>query len=188
MSRTRTAYTLLGILAIHDHQSGYELRKTIESSVGFFWGESYGQIYPTLKRMQAESLVTARALPGRRRGQEYSITPAGRALLRDWLAAPFRMDPPRDEFLLKLFFGAEADPQVSIQHLLDFQQRHRSLLQTFTQLESLARVHNAHLKGFPYWMLTLSYGKAQIESALAWSESALASLSRAAKKAASQQA
>jgi PadR family transcriptional regulator, regulatory protein AphA len=186
MGRTRTSYTLLGILAIHDHQSGYELRKTIESSVGFFWGESYGQIYPTLKRMQAERLVTA--LPGPRHGKEYSITPAGRALLRGWLAAPFRMDPPRDEFLLKLFFGAEADPQVSIQHLLDFQQRHRALLQTFAQLEGLARVHNAHLKGFPYWMLTLSYGKAQIESALAWSESALASLSRAAKKAASRQA
>ena len=49
MELSRTAYVVLGILAIHDNQSGYEIRKTIEQSVGFFWGESYGQLYPTLK-------------------------------------------------------------------------------------------------------------------------------------------
>jgi len=55
MERSQTAYVILGILAIHDNQSGYEIRKTIQQSVGFFWGESYGQIYPTLKRLPDES-------------------------------------------------------------------------------------------------------------------------------------
>lgn len=180
MHRPRTAYVLLGILAIHDHQSGYELRKTIETSVGFFWGESYGQIYPTLKRLLAEKLITARPSPSHPRAQDYSITLAGRALLREWLATPFRLEPPRDEFLLKLFFGVEAPPEVAIQHLRDFQQKHRDLLRDFASLEALARTHNAHHAGFPYWMLTLSYGQAQIRSALAWSETALAQLTQAA--------
>ena len=43
-------------------------------------------------------------------------------------------------------------------------------------LESLARAHNAHQPGFPYWMLTLNYGVGQLKAALAWGESALATL------------
>ena len=57
MSQSQTSYVILGILAIHPHQSGYEIRKTIQQSVGFFWSESFGQIYPTLKRLNAEKLI-----------------------------------------------------------------------------------------------------------------------------------
>ena len=116
MKQRQTAYVILGILAIHANQSGYEIRKTIQQSVGFFWGESYGQIYPTLKKLVADGLIrvakpdsAAEGSPKARR-QEYSITPAGQARLQQWLAIPYRDDPPRDEFLLKLFFGNEAAP------------------------------------------------------------------------------
>ncbi|WP_279637931.1 PadR family transcriptional regulator [Corallococcus aberystwythensis] len=37
--------------------SGYDLRSTIERSVGHFWQESYGNLYPTLERMAEERLV-----------------------------------------------------------------------------------------------------------------------------------
>jgi len=36
---------LLGVLAI-EPMSGYDLGLTIRQSVGHFWNESYGQIYP----------------------------------------------------------------------------------------------------------------------------------------------
>jgi hypothetical protein len=38
--------------------SGYEIHKAIEDNFGSFWGESYGQIYPTLKRLAAEGLIS----------------------------------------------------------------------------------------------------------------------------------
>ena len=44
------------------------------------------------------------------------------------------------------------------------------------ELERLARAHNAHQPGFPYWMLTLEYGLGQLRAALAWSDTALATL------------
>ena len=173
-----TAYVIIGILAIHDDQSGYEIRKTIQQSVGFFWGESYGQIYPTLKRLATGGLIvpgksTSQTRPKR---QEYSITPAGRSALQQWLAVPYRDDPPRDEFLLKLFFGVEAAPGVSIAHIRKFQEKNRNMLSTLLQLESLGRAHSSHHPGFPFWMLTLNFGVAQLRSALEWSESALAML------------
>jgi PadR family transcriptional regulator AphA len=181
MQRKQTAYVILGVLAIHPHQSGYEIRRTIQQSVGFFWGESFGQIYPTLKRLAAEGLIAPSnsGASSRTNRQQYSITPDGHACLQDWLAVPYRDDPPRDEFLLKLFFAHGAAPGVSIDQVRQFQDKNRRLLATLQKLESLARVHNSQNPGFPFWMLTLSFGTAQLRSALEWSESALAMLSSA---------
>jgi len=178
MKYNTTAYAILGILAIHPHQSGYEIRRTIQQTVGFFWGESYGQLYPTLRRLAAEALITEEpsSSTGARKRRAWSITPAGRCLLTEWLAQPYHNDPPRDEFLMKLFFGIEAAPTVSVAHLHRFEQTNRELLATLVELERLARAHNSGLPGFPFWMLTLSYGLAQIRANLAWSKSALATL------------
>ncbi len=179
MERYQTAYVILGILAIHPHQSGYEIRKTVQQSVGFFWGESYGQIYPTLKRLAAEGLIvpSQSAAKPRPKRQEYSITPAGQLCLKDWLAVPYRDDPRRDEFLLKLFFGREAAPSVAIAHIRTFQEKNRNMLAMLLEVEKLSRAHNSHLPGFPFWMLTLKFGLAQLRSALEWSDSALDMLS-----------
>jgi len=176
-----TAYVILGILAIHPNQSGYEIRKTIQQSVGFFWGESYGQLYPTLKRLAAEGLIEpsssgTRSSKGR---QEYSITPTGQVCLREWVAMPWRDDPPRDEFLLKLFFGAEAAPAVSVAHIRRFQERNRSMLATLVELEGLGSARSSHYPGFRFWMMTLQFGVAQLRSGLEWSERALAMLADA---------
>ena len=48
MKNSRTAYVILGGLSIQSNLTGYELHKGIEENFGSFWGESYGQIYPTL--------------------------------------------------------------------------------------------------------------------------------------------
>ena len=181
MKQSQTSYVILGILAIHPNQSGYEIRQTIQQTVGFFWGESYGQLYPTLKRLASEGLieVTRPSSAAKTKRQEYSLTPAGHAHLQLWLAMPYRDDPPRNEFLLKLFFGRDAAPGVSIEHLRKFQEGNRSLLASLSGLETLARAHYSGNPnpGFPFWVLTLSFGLAQIRSALEWSESALAMLS-----------
>ena len=98
MKRNQTAYVILGLLSIEPNQSGYDIHKTVEGSVGYFWGESYGQIYPTIKRLAAEGLIepskaTSSARPQRR---QYCLTDAGRARLQEWLAVPYRDDPPRN--------------------------------------------------------------------------------------------
>ncbi|MGD0630550.1 MAG: PadR family transcriptional regulator [Terracidiphilus sp.] len=188
MELNQTAYVILGILAIHDNQSGYEIRKTIQQTVGFFWGESYGQIYPTLKRLAAGGFIVASKSKSQTRStrQEYSISPAGRSALQEWLAVPYRDDPPRDEFLLKLFFGVEAAPGVSIAHIRKFQEKNRTMLATLLELESMARAHSSPHPGFPFWMLTLDFGLTQLRSALGWSEAALAILTAEAASPARQ--
>jgi PadR family transcriptional regulator AphA len=179
MEHNRTSYVILGLLSIESNQSGYDIRKAVESSVGYFWGESYGQIYPALKRLVAGGLIapSMSASVGKRRRQEYSLTDAGRACLREWLALPFQNDPPRNEFLLKLFFGREAEPGVSAGHIRDLHAKNRRMLATLQELEALARTQGSQNPHQPYWMLTLSLGIALTRAALEWGESALAMLS-----------
>jgi PadR family transcriptional regulator AphA len=88
-------------------RTGYDIKQKIEISTQFFWGASYGQIYPELKRLERAGLVSAEADPrGGVKRTAYRLTGAGERALHEWLADPgaqqFEM---RDEALLKVFFG-----------------------------------------------------------------------------------
>ena len=183
MKRNQTSYLVLGMLGIQPC-SGYDIRKAVESSVSYFWRESSGQIYPTLKRLAADGLIASRRSTsrGRPERQEYTLTAKGRACLREWLAAPHRDDPPRNEFLLKLFFGRSAAPGVCVGHVKAFQDTNRKLLATLLDLEKQAQAHNAGNPHLPFWMLTLSYGIAQVRASVEWSRRVLADLSAARAK------
>jgi DNA-binding PadR family transcriptional regulator len=178
MKNSRTAYVILGGLSIQPNLSGYELHKAIEENFGSFWGESYGQIYPTLKQLAADGLIEARepATADKKRRQEYALTEAGRATLREWLAQPFQNDPPRNEFMLKLFFGREAAPGVAIAHVRELERRNRRTLDTLEGIEKMARAYQSKDPNLPYWMLTLGLGIAMTRAALEWGEAALKEL------------
>ncbi len=55
--KTSTVESLLGLLSLGP-MSGYEMRQMMERSTANFWTESYGQIYPALKRMVKDGLAT----------------------------------------------------------------------------------------------------------------------------------
>src|SRR5205807_8447317 len=80
-----TPYAILGLLA-GEPMAGYDIRREIEESLSFFWSESYGQIYPALKRLEAARLIApvTRAQSGTRRRRVFRITALGEAKLRAW--------------------------------------------------------------------------------------------------------
>jgi len=179
-----TSYALLGLLSVAPDLSGYDMRKGVQNSIGYFWGESYGQIYPALKRLSAEGLIapsksgsTSKSPTNGRERQTYILTDRGRAALRQWLALPFHNDPPRNEFLLKLFFSREAGPAVAAAHVRDVNERNRRMLDVVKQIEASVPAEQEANPHLPYWMLTLSLGKALTSAALEWGEKALAALS-----------
>lgn len=185
MKHSRTHFVLLGLLASFPDPagfSGYDLRKGIEGSVGHFWGESYGQIYPALKRLATDGFIqeVATASTGKRASQRYIITPSGHQILNEWLAAPFQNDPPRNEFLLKLFFGQIAGPAISLKHVERCQQKNTETLRQLAEMEQLAnRQGNANPHQL-HWRLTLDLGLALTRAALDWGEKAMRQLEAAA--------
>jgi PadR family transcriptional regulator AphA len=173
-----TSYAILGGLSVQPDLSGYDIRKGIQNSIGYFWAESFGQLYPALKRLADEGLIapSSSASNGRKRRQTYVITEAGRTALRQWLALPFHNEPPRNEFLLKLFFSREAAPGVAAAQVRDLNDRNRRMLDVLTKIEASVPSQQSANPHLTYWMLTLSLGKAFIYAALDWGEKALAVL------------
>ena len=172
--RNKSRFALLGLLTLGD-MSGYDLRKLFGQSLIHFWNESYGQIYPELRRMAAEGLVdvrqeTARGKPAR---NVYTLTPKGREALDDWLSTAAEPSPYRIELLLKLFFGRQADPATSRSQVLRFQQEQRRLLERYQAIERQLEAEAGASPDQPYWLMTLSYGQHLARALLAWSEETL---------------
>jgi PadR family transcriptional regulator, regulatory protein AphA len=103
-SLSPTARVVLGIVALTP-STGYDIKQLTDRSTRFFWGASYGQIYPELKRLEERGLVSSSDEPrGRVRRRVYRITPKGRRALRAWLLDGETSFEFRDEGLLRLFF------------------------------------------------------------------------------------
>ena len=169
----KTKYAVLGALSMWP-MTGYDIRKVLESGIGRFWSESYGQLYPQLRKLSEEGLIrrseeTARGKPRR---IMYSLSPAGRAQLREWLARPAVIGTAREEVLLKLFFGSQAEAAVSEEHIRRFKSFHEECLRKCQRVKkSLAASEKT--AELTYWMITLLYN-VQVSTALVvWCDEAL---------------
>jgi PadR family transcriptional regulator AphA len=178
MKTPQSRYAVLGMLSIKP-MSGYDIKRMIEGSVSYFWTESFGQIYPMLKRLMAEELVvrTVERQRGKPDRHVYEVTPAGRQALRAWLAEGATPRVERNELLLKLFFGNQVPPTVSLEHVERFRERQRTLLRQYRQIEKQITTEHPGDPGAPYWLMTLRYGQHVSEALVRWCDESLANLS-----------
>lgn len=176
-------HSILGILSIRP-MSGYDLKKTIDDSVGHFWAADQSQIYRTLSALVEEGLATRRTVVQEDRPNLHlhSVTDGGLAELDRWLASPLRSQPLRDTFLARLFFADRLPPE-GIRELLEAHRR-----ETAGELASLellaARTEAAgpaREVGDLAWELrlaTLANGVAHARAELDWLDATEARLDR----------
>jgi DNA-binding PadR family transcriptional regulator len=102
---TTTSYAVLAQLAVRPC-STYELAQQRVRYFRYVWPRAESAIYREVKRLAAMGLVAARReYVGKRPRTVYSITQAGREVLRAWLAtpvSPFAMD---FEAMIRLFIA-----------------------------------------------------------------------------------
>ncbi len=98
-------HALLGVLKDRP-LTGYDLVHHFQGTVGFLWSAPQSQIYPELRRMEAEGLIQARVAPRGRRAQKriYSVTEHGMAELRRWATDFMPLPAQRDPIVLKAAF------------------------------------------------------------------------------------
>src|SRR5919197_6274625 len=119
---TPTARVILGFLRL-GMRTGYEIKRATDVSTKYFWGASYGQIYPELKRLEAAGLVRSTEEPrGAVRRRVYTLTSAGEKAVNEWLLEPKEQFELRDEGLLKLLLGE----LVGHEELLELVRRRRA--------------------------------------------------------------
>jgi DNA-binding PadR family transcriptional regulator len=110
-------YALLALLTAQP-MTGYDLAKSFHSSVGHVWHAPDSQIYPELRRMEADGLLAGESSQrGTRTKTEYSITESGVAALRSWMAEPLAYAPERDPAHLRAAYFEWTDAQHAAQQL-----------------------------------------------------------------------
>jgi PadR family transcriptional regulator AphA len=173
-----TPNALLGLLS-WGPMSGYDIRQLISRSIGHFWSESYGQIYPGLKRLAAAGLAEKKTQrqKGRPDRNLYSLTAAGRRQLQQWLKLPVtEKEVPRNEMLLKLFFGVNASPSVSREHVAAYLESHQKELELYASMAKTLRKEAADDPQLPFWLMTLNFGRHENAAMVKWCKETLIEL------------
>lgn len=176
MTEKRTDCVILGLLS-HEELTGYEIKRRMDTTLSYFWGASYGSIYPTLNGLVKDGLAEKRSdNESPRNKQIYTITEKGREYLKKWLSEPAVRDEVRYETLLKLFFGNEAGSTQTAEHIRAFRDKtERSLAELLRAKESL----EAHLDedgAHGYYLMTVKFGIKTYRAYLEFCDEALAEL------------
>lgn len=85
--------------------SGYDLAKTFDASIGFFWRASHQQVYRELARLRDRGLVDSTEIEQRGKPNRivHTITKAGEDLVLQWSLKPNKIPSVKDELLVKLY-------------------------------------------------------------------------------------
>ncbi len=115
------SFAILGLLAIRPW-STYELTKLLGRSVQYVMPRTEANRYQEPKRLVEAGLATAADEGvGQRPRTVYTITPAGRAALADWLARPARPTQLESEALLKVLFANMAPLSTLLERIGEFE-------------------------------------------------------------------
>src|ERR1700743_3061119 len=117
--------------------TGYELAKTFDASIGFFWRADHQQIYRELARLRDRGHVVGREVvqSGKPNKLLYTLTPEGKAALRQWATQPSSASSIKDDLLVRLYAldsvdigPLRADLMARLEHHRDRALRYAGLL------------------------------------------------------------
>ncbi len=171
---SKSKYAVLGLLSMGP-MSGYDIKKKVEATLRYFWNESYGQIYPILKRLVADGLATqsVEEQSGKPDRHIYTLTSRGRQELQQWLSESAEPQVERIEILLKLSFGQQLPIPDNIQHVQHFRESQRKLYQELQALEKQMRLDHPDNPNLPYWLAAVSYGLHTKQALIHWCDETL---------------
>ena len=176
--KTSTVESLLGLLSLGP-MSGYEMRQVMERSTANFWTESYGQIYPALKRMVKDGLATVEEQTKDGRAKKvYKITGEGERRLRAWLGVEAKPQVRRNELLLKVFFGDQALRGAIAAQVVAERERCEAEVEKFEAAVMRMEAEHARHPAMPYWRMTARCGILHAKATIAWCDETFAELEK----------
>lgn len=170
------------ILAFLDFQpmSGYDLKKSFDSSVGHFWSAAQSHIYKALEKLEKLELVASKVIPqeGKPNRKEYHITKVGRAELQKWLSTPLPLSPVREAWMIQLFFAHSLSNEQIAQLIKTRKDEVAKAIEALDQAQTIIEVQKK--EGPPnmermasLWQMTLDYGADYYKAEFAWLEKTL---------------
>jgi PadR family transcriptional regulator AphA len=174
---TTTEYAVLGLLGFGE-QSGSDLARFADQSVGYMWAPSRSQIYKVLPRLVAAGWARTRAVEQQGRPDKalHKVTPAGLEALQAWLEDV--EDEPVDGhvvFALKLFFCDFASPDTALAHLSAYRSYLTHRLDAYEEIEAC---RDDSARGYHDYVL--GHGLARVRATLAWIDETTAAIDSSA--------
>ncbi|GHD27603.1 PadR family transcriptional regulator [Halioglobus pacificus] len=166
---------------IDDDLSGYELAKSFDVSLGFFWRASHQQIYQELRKLAERGLLRGEKVSqsGKPNKIIYGLTEEGREALAQWVYDSSRMQEAKDDMLVKLYNLGDDN----ISHMVsEIEKRRDEMMQRLYLYERIRRTHYAKPDVLPVRRqgvyLALRCGITGGEQFLAWCDEALKRLAQ----------
>jgi DNA-binding PadR family transcriptional regulator len=147
-------YIILGFL-LHGEMSGYDIKRFMGISTANFYDASFGSIYPMLKKMEENSLISStEAVEGGKYKKLYALTDSGRERFFRWLEQPIEFKRASLDHLVNIFFYGFLPREKARELLAGYIARVEAELAGLEKLECAVE----HEAGF-YEASTLDYGK-----------------------------
>ena len=163
---------ILGLLA-RQSMSGYDIKRFLKSLSWLIDSPSFGSLYPALHALLEDGLVTVEVVPRQDKPPRkiYSVTDAGRQVLRRWMDQPVPSDASLKAFVMHLILASTLSPASLIARL---QQRRAQVAAHHLALEQTAQTMDEGIDLGE--RLALDYGLAVATAELAWLDRTLARL------------
>ena len=162
--------------------TGYELAKTFDASIGFFWKADHQQIYRELTRLRDRGQVVGCEVvqSGKPNKLVYTLTSEGRAALRHWGAKPSSPPSIKDDMLVRLFALDDLDIDPLRADLMARLEHHRDRLSRFERILNKRFPQGTASSADTGKLLCLRMGVRHERAVAEWCEEALETLSAAA--------
>jgi len=162
--------------------TGYELAKTFDSSIGFFWKANHQQIYRELSRLRDRGHIQGREVvqSGKPNKLVYTLTAEGRAALKHWAARPSIPPSIKDDLLVRLCALDSVDLEPLRADLMARQEYHRDRFARYERILKKRFPHGAASLADTGKLLGLRIGLRHERVVAEWCEEALDALSAVA--------
>jgi DNA-binding PadR family transcriptional regulator len=159
--------------------TGYELAKTFDASIGFFWKADHQQIYRELSKLRDRGHVQGREVvqSGKPNKLVYTLTPEGRAALRHWAARPSSPASMKDDLLVRLYALDSVDVEPLRDDLMARLEHHRDRLARYERLLNKRFPQGTASPADTGKLLLLHMGLRHERSVAEWCEEAIDALS-----------
>lgn len=160
---------------LEEDYTGYELAKYFDSTMGFFWRASHQQIYQELRKMADKGWLSARTVEqlGKPNKVLYSLTAVGKTALEEWILATAKLQPAKDDFMIKLYNVGHCDITPILAELNNRRKFAEEQLDLYQRIRKKQFSHPRKLPDTQKGVyLALKVGIGHMESFLQWSEEA----------------
>jgi DNA-binding PadR family transcriptional regulator len=159
--------------------TGYELAKTFDSSIGFFWKTDHQQIYRELSRLRDRGYIQGREVvqSGKPNKLVYTLTSAGRAAFRHWAARPSTPASIKDDLLVRLYALDSVDVAALRADLMARLEHHRDRYERYERILKKRFPHGTAAPADMGKLLNLRLGLRHERMVAEWCEEAITALS-----------